>query len=106
MAPEKQTILQVGSVFEKYRIEGVLGKGGMGEVYLLRHQVLDSLFALKILFPDVAQKTGNLLTALFGKPSWRQKFSIRTWWRCMTRASMRRPAFTTSSWSMFPGERP
>ena len=56
MASEKQTILPVGSVFEKYRIEGVLGKGGMGEVYLLRHQVLDSLFALKILFPDVAQK--------------------------------------------------
>jgi serine/threonine protein kinase/formylglycine-generating enzyme required for sulfatase activity len=56
MAPEKQTILPVGSVFEKYRIEGVLGKGGMGEVYLLRHQVLDSLFALKILFPEVAQK--------------------------------------------------
>ncbi|MEI7946990.1 MAG: protein kinase, partial [bacterium] len=56
MASEKQTILPVGSVFEKYRIEGVLGKGGMGEVYLLRHQVLDSLFALKILFPEVARK--------------------------------------------------
>ncbi|MEI6645052.1 MAG: bifunctional serine/threonine-protein kinase/formylglycine-generating enzyme family protein [bacterium] len=56
MASEKQTILPVGSVFEKYRIEDVLGKGGMGEVYLLRHQVLDSLYALKILFPEVAQK--------------------------------------------------
>jgi serine/threonine protein kinase/formylglycine-generating enzyme required for sulfatase activity len=56
MSAEKQTILPVGSVFEKYRIEGVLGKGGMGEVYLLRHQVLDSRFALKILFPEVAQK--------------------------------------------------
>ncbi len=56
MASEKETILPVGSVFEKYRIEALLGKGGMGEVYLLRHQVLDSLFALKILFPEVAQR--------------------------------------------------
>lgn len=56
MSSDKQTILAVGSAFEKYRIEGVLGKGGMGEVYLLRHQLLDSHFALKILFPEIAQR--------------------------------------------------
>ena len=49
-------MLKPGGVFEKYRVEKLLGKGGMGAVYLVRHNVLDSLFALKVLFPNVAAK--------------------------------------------------
>lgn len=45
-----------GDIFEKYTVEKLLGKGGMGAVYLVRHNVLDSLFALKVLFPDIAKK--------------------------------------------------
>lgn len=51
---DKIDILNPGDVFEKYTVEKLLGKGGMGAVYLVRHNVLDSLFALKVLFPDVA----------------------------------------------------
>ena len=49
-------MLKPGGVFEKYRVEKLLGKGGMGAVYLVRHNVLDSLFASKVLFPNVAAK--------------------------------------------------
>lgn len=49
-------ILKPGDVFEKYRVEKLLGKGGMGAVYLVRHNVLDSFFALKVLFPSIASK--------------------------------------------------
>ena len=48
--------LKPGAVFEKYTVEKQLGQGGMGSVYLVRHNVLDSLFALKILSSDVASK--------------------------------------------------
>lgn len=49
-------ILKPGTVFEKYTVEKMLGRGGMGAVYLVRHNVLDSYFALKVLFPDAAKK--------------------------------------------------
>ena len=48
--------LKPGMVFEKYTVVKLLGQGGMGSVYLVRHNVLDSLFALKILASDVATK--------------------------------------------------
>ena len=43
-----------GDLFHGYRIERLLGKGGLGSVYLARHEVLDTLFALKVLNPRVA----------------------------------------------------
>lgn len=41
----------VGQVIEGYRIERVLGQGGMGVVYAARHLELDSLAAFKTLLP-------------------------------------------------------
>jgi len=38
-------------LFKKYRVERLLGKGGMGEVWLVRHQLLRDQFALKLIFP-------------------------------------------------------
>ncbi len=60
---EKDTdgILKPGTVFEKYTVEKMLGRGGMGVVYLVRHNVLDSYFALKVLFPLAAKKKKSFI---------------------------------------------
>jgi serine/threonine-protein kinase len=42
-------------VASKYRIERVLGVGGMGVVYAARHEMLSQDVALKMLLPDVAK---------------------------------------------------
>ncbi len=40
----------------RYRVEGVLGEGGMGKVYRVRHVALDRPFALKALRADLARE--------------------------------------------------
>lgn len=55
-------MLKSGETFGKYKVERMLGTGGMGAVYLVRHGVLDSLFALKILDADTARKGGDFVT--------------------------------------------
>jgi serine/threonine protein kinase len=47
---------QIGQVLAgKYRIEGVIGAGGMGIVVAATHLHLDERVAIKLLLPDVAQ---------------------------------------------------
>lgn len=55
-------MLNSGETFGKYKVERMLGTGGMGAVYLVRHSVLDSLFALKVLDAAVARKGGDFVT--------------------------------------------
>ncbi len=50
-------LFRPGEDFRGYRVERQLGAGGLGTVWLARHQVLDTLFALKILNPGVAEET-------------------------------------------------
>lgn len=49
-----QAVLSVGSVFAGYRIERVLGVGGMGTVYLARDPDLPRSDALKVLAPELS----------------------------------------------------
>ena len=46
----------VGKTFGKYRLEGVLGSGGMGVVYRVVHTVLNRPAALKLLAPQMADE--------------------------------------------------
>ena len=56
MVESKNSLLHPGDVFEKYTVEQELGHGGMGAVYLVRHRVINTNFALKVLYPGVAQR--------------------------------------------------
>ena len=41
-------------LFGRYRVERLLGRGGMGEVWLVRHEILRDQFALKLIVPGAA----------------------------------------------------
>jgi serine/threonine-protein kinase len=56
--PESDPLL--GKVIEgRYEVESVLGEGGMGSVYAVRHRALDKRFAMKVMRADLA-KQGEL----------------------------------------------
>lgn len=56
-AGELETDALVGAVVgERYRIEKLLGEGGMGSVYLARHLTLEKEVALKVLHGQLARK--------------------------------------------------
>lgn len=56
MQVERAVLFRPGDVFRGYTVVRLLGSGGLGEVYLVRHEMLDVLYALKVLHPDVAER--------------------------------------------------
>jgi serine/threonine-protein kinase len=56
---EEQALPAPGElVLSKYRVERVIGQGGMGVVLAVRHVDLGELFAMKVLRPSVKDKPG------------------------------------------------
>ena len=49
-------VFRPGESFHGYMIEKQIGKGGLGTIWLGRHQMLDTLFAIKVLDPDIAEE--------------------------------------------------
>ena len=49
----REGLLRPGSVFGQYRVEVLLGRGGMGEVYRVRHTVLGAEYAIKLLNKEI-----------------------------------------------------
>ena len=49
-----RTSSEVGDVIGGYRLKTVLGRGGMGCVYLATHKVLGRRAAIKVLSPSLA----------------------------------------------------
>lgn len=54
-APDTPTITVGTLLSHTYRIEALIARGGMGEVYRARHQVLDTLHAVKVVLPHLAK---------------------------------------------------
>lgn len=52
MGEDNHTILRPGSLFGAYRVLRRLGKGGMGEVYLVEDEAQHRKFAVKVLDPE------------------------------------------------------
>ena len=53
------TVLSQGTEFAGYRIEGVVGQGGMGVVYRATHIRLNRPVALKVIAPELAGDGGR-----------------------------------------------
>ena len=43
----------IGKKINNYRIEKLLGEGGMGNVYFARHESMDRLVAIKATLPEL-----------------------------------------------------
>ncbi|MBO7687659.1 MAG: serine/threonine protein kinase, partial [Kiritimatiellae bacterium] len=52
---KRDSAFRLGESFHGYVIEKQIGKGGLGTIWLGRHQMLDTLFAIKVLDPEVAE---------------------------------------------------
>ena len=55
----KPEIFHSGDKFRGYVVERLLGNGSLGAVYLVRHELLDTVYALKALFPEVAKENSD-----------------------------------------------
>lgn len=53
--PRRQGELQPGDVLGRYRIESLIGEGGMGHVFSARHLSIDRRVALKVLRPELSR---------------------------------------------------
>ena len=55
----KEEVFRNGEKFRGYVVERLLGNGSLGAVYLVRHEILDTIYAMKVLFPEVAKENSD-----------------------------------------------
>ena len=55
----RQEVFRSGEKFRGYVVERLLGNGSLGAVYLVRHELLDAVYAMKVLFPEVARENDD-----------------------------------------------
>src|ERR1017187_9710568 len=48
--------LEIGTTVGDYQVVGILGAGGMGQVYKVRNVISDRVEAMKVLLPDLAHQ--------------------------------------------------
>src|SRR5260370_24969861 len=48
--------LEIGSTVGDYQVVGILGAGGMGQVYKVRNVISDRVEAMKVLLPDLVNQ--------------------------------------------------
>ena len=53
-------MLTAGQTFGQYKVIRLLGRGGMGEVYEVEHNVLHKTYALKVIRPEVLSRPSAL----------------------------------------------
>ena len=59
MKSGRENVLVPGERFRGYVVERLLGNGGLGAVYQVHHEERGTLYALKVLYPDVAEENDS-----------------------------------------------
>jgi len=58
---DENEVFRVGESFRGYVVQKLLGRGGIGAVYLAKHELLGNLYALKVLYPEVVAKDATVV---------------------------------------------
>ena len=83
-----------GSTFAGYRVESLIGRGGMGVVYRATDVSLERPVALKLIAPELAEDERFRRALPEGAAARRRRSTTRTWSRSTRRAS----ATASSTW--------
>lgn len=95
----------IGSILGgRYRVDSLIGAGGMANVYKAYDEVEKRTVAVKMLKRSI-KTTQSSSVALLGKPRRCFPCPILISLRAMTLATMKKPACLTLSWSMWKAAR-
>ncbi len=67
---ERPWTLQPGAVLGGYRVVEPLGRGGMGEVYLVEHERMGKRYALKVIRPSAPRTRSSGSASRSRRESW------------------------------------